>query len=115
MDEAQDLSHAQLNTIFKWRKRNKIVCFNDTNQTLEDNNSKTGHIIDLCKQDDLLHVDLSGSYRCPKEVIEFANAVMGLKLVLTGGLTDKFQQRELKLHRRARSTGRRTPEFSAVV
>lgn len=97
VDEAQDFSYAQLRAIYSWRKRNKIAVLNDINQSLEDTQSKTQFMIELSQSDDCQTVMLSGSYRCPKQVVALANAVLNLKLIVTGGLMDKVQQLQLVL------------------
>lgn len=95
VDEAQDFSLLQLKIIYQARIDNNIYFFNDPNQTLDDNLSKTTFLTHLCNQRNLSLISLSGSYRFPLEIMRLANAVMDLKLRLTGGLTDKRDQTQL--------------------
>lgn len=99
LDEGQDFSTAQLHVLFKRRKHpNQLACFYDPDQNITDNASNTRYLAELVdKKDSLHHAVLKGSYRCPKAVIEFANAVLGLKIGLVRGKMDKFQQHVLEL------------------
>ncbi len=95
VDEAQDLSGAQLKSIHAKR----LCFFYDPNQTLDDCLSKTTFLINLhdprniggCSQ-----FMLNGSYRFPETLMRVANKVLELKLLLVGGVMDKENQRQIQ-------------------
>lgn len=97
VDESQDFSLGELRALHSGCTHNAIVFFNDSHQILEDNKSKASFIMELCGKS-LGRIELSGSYRCSPAVTAFADAIMKLKLHLTGGLSDKFQSFEFKLN-----------------
>ena len=86
VDEAQDLSHLQLQTLANLAC-NKQICFcEDNRQSLSDNKSKIPFLKGLmhtwgCADN---QITLKVSYRCPKAVIDMANVVSGLKSLATG-------------------------------
>jgi len=72
----------------------------DSNQIMDANNSNTPILLDLVKCNNQYElIELGDSHRCPIEVIKFANAVLELKLVLTRGVIDDFQQRNIHVHK----------------
>jgi superfamily I DNA/RNA helicase len=97
VDEAQDLSHLQLKLIHQWCSSDRVIYLNDPNQILDDHLTKTRFVKDMCREGQFAQFTLSGTYRCPQDVVRLANAILKLKLLLTRGVLDKEQQRELHL------------------
>jgi DNA replication protein DnaC len=99
VDEAQDFSRKQLRNLKEWSIKNHICFFEDANQAIDDNKSNTHFIHELFNDVMFSHKFLSGSFRCPREVIRLANSITDLKLLLTGGLDNKYQLSQIQLNK----------------
>lgn len=86
VDEAQDFSHLQLQQLKKLAAQERIVYCIDTNQSLKDDLSKRPFLKSLVKNN---ICDLSNSYRCPKNIFDFAKKVIEIKRNVTHGIADK--------------------------
>lgn len=86
VDEAQDLSHLQLNILSSLACNRQICYCEDNRQSLSDTKSKIPFLKKLMhswgKEDN--HINLLASYRCPAAVITMANAASSLKSIVTG-------------------------------
>lgn len=93
VDEAQDFSHLQLKQLFKLAQNEEIMYCIDSNQSIDDDLSKRSFMETLSAK--MKSVELPGSYRCPKLVVAFANQVLAIKYMLTGGASDKKEITEI--------------------
>ena len=103
IDEIQDLSLNNIDiviqlTAYRGNKR-QIFAAGDSHQNVSDALSSLNLIEQIFRkynhdiQPD--HINLPGSYRCSKAIIDTANRWLGLQYYLCGGLTDKKQYVEL--------------------
>jgi len=103
IDEIQDLSLNNIDiviqlTVSRANKR-QIFAAGDSHQNVSDAFSSLNLIEQIFRrynhgiQPD--HINLPGSYRCSKAIIDAANCWLGLQYYLCGGLTDKKQYVEL--------------------
>ena len=89
VDEAQDLSHLQLDNLRNLACKQAIVCCMDSHQSLSDIRSKRPFLLQMLGVKPSGHVELSVTYRCPLKVVHVANEVIAFKHRLMGGTTDK--------------------------
>ncbi|KTC69425.1 hypothetical protein Lbir_2164 [Legionella birminghamensis] len=94
VDEAQDLSRLPLKEILHLAKEKRVCYLMDTHQSLFDNKSKRPYLLGLMGSN-AKHIELPHSYRCPANVVHFANRVIRLKNWLVGGRADKLEQAEI--------------------
>ncbi len=95
VDETQDFSNQQINNIntlvsdeMPW------IAYNlDSNQSLSDSLSKKAFLRQRHRQanQQLTSVELTGTYRCPNQVIGLANKVLEIITHLRGGVAEKGQ------------------------
>lgn len=92
-DESQQRALLELEGLIQLTESNSIVCCLDTRQMLIDAVSPMDFLIQRlqCKP-----ISLLVSYRCPVKIIDLANRVLTLGRSLTGGVTDKYQQPDIK-------------------
>ncbi len=96
VDEAQDLSHLQLKSLFELAAGHAICYCIDTHQSLADNQSKRPYLLSLGGQGQKVnYYELPQTHRCPDFVTQMANAVLLIKRVLAQGTGDKLEQLEL--------------------
>ncbi|WP_133140916.1 UvrD-helicase domain-containing protein, partial [Legionella genomosp. 1] len=98
-DEAQDLSGLELENLLLLAKEGQLCLCMDTHQSLFDELSK-GPLIEKMMQRyglALASVELPQSYRCPENVVHFANEVIKVKNQVVGGRADKQELSEIKM------------------
>ncbi|WP_133129092.1 UvrD-helicase domain-containing protein [Legionella quinlivanii] len=98
-DEAQDLSGLELENLLLLAKEGQLCLCMDTHQSLFDELSK-GPLIENMMQRyglALASVELPHSYRCPENVVHFANEVIKVKNQVVGGRADKHELSEIKM------------------
>lgn len=92
MDEAQDLSHLQLQNLATLAKDLQIACCIDSHQSLRDALSKRPYLLEMLKRherDVVSHIELPVTYRCPVKIARVADVLIQAKYHLTGGAADK--------------------------
>nr|HAT8712633.1 hypothetical protein [Legionella jordanis] len=95
VDEAQDLSHCELNNLGKLVKEYQIVACMDTHQSLKDEQSKRDYLLHAFSGGHYKaeHFALSATYRCHPCIVELANKIIDIKNSFTGGIADKKEFR----------------------
>ncbi len=97
VDEAQDLSHLQLSSLFDLATAHAICYCIDTHQSLADNQSKRPFLLNLGNQaQQVNYYELPQTHRCPEYVTQLANEVLRIKRLLIGGTGDKQEQLALQ-------------------
>lgn len=78
LDECQDLSNAQRELIFKFKKLGtRYFFFGDKNQCLYAFSSASSEAFEyLCNMPNTVLLPLSISYRCPKKIVKFAQKIV---------------------------------------
>lgn len=78
LDECQDLSNAQRELIFKFKKLGtRYFFFGDKNQCLYAFSSASSEAFEyLCNMPNTVVLPLSISYRCPKKIVKFAQKIV---------------------------------------
>lgn len=96
VDEAQDLSLLQIESLINLAKNKNLCLCMDTHQSLYDHQSKRAYLMSRLGPN-TQQIELPGSFRCPKVVSELGNRVLQLKYALTGGLSDKKETPQIYL------------------
>ncbi|KTD50660.1 UvrD/REP helicase [Legionella quinlivanii] len=98
-DEAQDLSGQELVNLLNLAKNGQICFCMDSHQSLFDSKSKRPFIFEMMHRSKLKleHIELPHSYRCPADVVHFANTVIRIKNTVVGGSSDKLEKPEIKM------------------
>jgi ankyrin repeat protein len=99
VDEAADFSPLAMMQLYNLAKNGKISFFMDTQQDLEDGLSKRIHLKKLMFKNNIkiVSIHLPSVYRCPKAVVDLANRWLGIKAILSGGVADKDEYRNIQL------------------
>lgn len=100
VDEFQDLSPLQLESLYHLAIDGQICYLGDTRQLLIDQKSKLPYLINMLRSShtgEVRHILLPCSYRCPKKIKEVADALIRLRTFLTGGMADKYENPEIIL------------------
>lgn len=98
-DEAQDLSGQELVNLLNLAKNGQICFCMDSHQSLFDSKSKRPFIFEMMNRIELKleYIELPHSYRCPADVVHFANTVISIKNRVVGGSSDKLEKPEIKM------------------
>ncbi|ASQ45932.1 ankyrin repeat domain-containing protein [Legionella clemsonensis] len=93
VDEAQDLSFAQLYSLYQLADENNIAYFLGDHQILFDGKSRLPFLRQLFHkaQQPFSEYQLAASYRCSRLVVKVTNALIQLKYQATGGAADKVE------------------------
>jgi ankyrin repeat protein len=98
IDEAQDLSYAQLENVLNFAGPQAAILLGD-HQVLFDGVSRHPFIKQFYYENyritDLQTIDLPTSYRCCEQVTMVANEIVKLKYQVTGGALDKIETCEM--------------------
>src|SRR4029078_7977090 len=70
VDEAQDLSHKGLKSVYSCTKNNAVLFCMDSHQRLRGNKSVRPYLLQMVGNEDTRHVTLETTYRCPLKVVE---------------------------------------------
>lgn len=100
VDEAQDLSTAQLKNLKQLAKNNHIVYFLGEHQIIYDSISKFHFLENLFfleHHSPLPLLQLPSCYRNPQPILRIINKLIEIKCFLTGGLLDKYESPVLEL------------------
>ena len=97
VDEALDLSLLQLISLYTLSTESNIYYAMDSHQRQNDRRSHRPLLLDILKRlyPETLHAQLSGSYRCPNEMIRVSNGLIQLKIDLAGKTADCFEDRAI--------------------
>ncbi len=100
VDEAQDLSTAQLSNLKQLAKHNQVVYFLGEHQIIYDSVSKFHFLEQLFFHDNqtpMQLLQLPSCYRNPLPILRIINKLIEIKCQLTGGLLDKHESSVLEL------------------
>lgn len=99
VDEAADLSPLELLQLYNMSIDGRVVYFVDSNQDLHDQFTKEILLKNVMENHEIPYhtVNLPTVYRCPRQVVELANHVLGLKAAIFGGLLGKETYRKIEI------------------
>lgn len=106
IDETQDQTKKQIDNI-NGIANGQLVSFSDTHQSLDDIRSKRPFMLQMFKKLGLnpQETELPVSYRCPKKILDIANAVLNIEYDLSGGNLDKNSYSFVKAPTESKSLG----------
>ena len=100
-DEAQDFSLCQLRGLKKIAHNDSVAFFLGDHQILFDGKSRFSYLKSLLSSfgagSPISEIQLPGTYRCSRPVIELANRLIALKYSVTGGTADKVETPEISV------------------